>query len=75
LDRAVREPDAPAEARTLWLRVLSYVLTDGNLIPARAGKPLRGLLDGVYDNAAPTRRGRTSRRARARLSASEPSAP
>lgn len=48
VDRALEARAEAPKARALFLEVLAYVLLDDNLIPARSGKPVVGLLDDAY---------------------------
>jgi hypothetical protein len=48
IEGSLRRPDVPEHARHLFRTVFDYVMTEDNLIPSHAGKPLLGLLDDVY---------------------------
>lgn len=48
MERALGDPAAPAHARRMFQTVVHYIMTDENLIPSHAGRPLLGLLDDVY---------------------------
>lgn len=48
MEKALADPGAPAHARRMFQTVVHYIMTDDNLIPSHAGKPILGLLDDVY---------------------------
>lgn len=48
VDRALRMPEVPLFARTLYFVVMSYLLQDDDLIPMHEGRPVLGLLDDAY---------------------------
>ena len=48
MEKALADPGAPPHARRMFQTVVHYIMTDENLIPSHAGKPLLGLLDDVY---------------------------
>lgn len=45
IDAETRREHAPAFLRTLWPAVIGYLLLDDDLLPAREGAPLGGVLD------------------------------
>ena len=48
IEHALSDPGAPPHARRMFQTVVHYIMTDENLIPSHAGRPLLGLLDDVY---------------------------
>jgi uncharacterized membrane protein YkvA (DUF1232 family) len=48
MEQALSDPAAPPHARKMFQAVVHYIMTEENLIPSHAGRPLLGLLDDVY---------------------------